>query len=200
MGMVLLPLGALVLGMYLWLAVKGTRWAYRKLAVPGVLAAIAFFSLLPTWDTIANRWYHKNVLCKQTEVGLHIYERVKLPPQYYDDSGRFKEPEGWFSGRTLVINRYQRQSGFSEGGIFPVTKYEKRFSTVFDKAEGRTISYELDYWTRGGGWWLIVFRPLFSSVDYSTYVRGMIDGATCGVVTQEGGRRTSSVNAAFEPR
>src|SRR5450756_19367 len=200
MGIVLLPLGALVIGLYLWAVVKGTRWVYRKLAIPGAIAAIAFFALLPTWDAIANRWYHKNVLCKRSEVGLHVYEHVKLPSQYYDNQGRFKEPEGWFSGRTLVSNRYQRQSGNLQDGVFPMTKHEKRFSGVFDQQEQRLISYEADYWTKGGGWWLIIFRPLFSHVDYSTYVRGMIDGATCGVVTHEGDSQTSSVNAAFESR
>jgi len=198
MGIILLPLGALVIGLYLWGAAKGTRWAYRKFAAPGAIAAIAVFVLLPTWDTIANRWYHKNVLCKRSEVGLHVYEHVKLPSQYYDDRGRFREPEGWFSGRTLAINRYQRQSGYLEGGIFPVTRHEKRFSAVFDQQERRQISYEADYWTKGGGWWLIIFRPLFSSADYSTYVRGMIDGANCSVVMHEGDGRNRSVSAAFE--
>lgn len=200
MGIVLIPLGALVIGLYLWVVVKGTRWAYRKFAVPGAIGAVAIFFLLPTWDTLANRWYHENVLCKRTEVGLRVYEHVKLPSQYYDNRGRFKEPEGWFSGRTLVSNRYQRQSGNLQGGIFPLTKYEKRYSAVFDQQENKLISYEADYWTKGGGWWLILFRPLFSRVDYSTYVRGIIDGASCGLVSREGDGGTSSVNAAFESR
>lgn len=200
MGIILLPLGALLIGLYFWAVVKGTRWAYRKLAVPGAIMAIAFFALLPTWDTIANRWYHKYMLCTRNEVGLHVYEHVRLPTQYYDHHGRFKEPEGWFSGRTLVNNRYQRQFGNRQEGIFPLTKHEMRFSGVFDTKEQRLISYEVDYWTRGGGWWLIIFRPLFSQVDYLTYVRGMVDGANCGAVIHEGDGRISSVNAAFEHR
>jgi len=200
MGIVLLPLGALVIGLYLWAAVKGVRWAYRKFSLQGAIAAVTFFALLPTWDAIVNRWYLRNVLCKRSEVGLHVYEHVKLPSQYYDIQGRFKEPEGWFSGRTLVSNRYQRQSGNLPGGYFPVTKHEKRFSGIFDQQEQRLISYEADYWAMGGGWWLIVIRPLFSQVDYSTYVRGMIDGATCGGLAREGDQRTSSVNAAFESK
>jgi hypothetical protein len=200
MGVILLPLGALVLGLYLWIVVKGTRWAYRKFAIPGAIAAVVFFALLPTWDTIANRWYHKNVLCKRSEVGLHVYEHVKLPFQYYDNHGRFKEPDGWFSGRALVGNRYQRQSGNLQDGVFPLTSHEKRFSGVFDQQEQRLISYEADYWTKGGGWWLIIFRPLFSDVDYSIYVRGIIDGASCSMVTLEGESRPLSVNAAFESR
>ena len=51
MGIILLPLGALVIGLYFWAGVKGTRWAYRKFAIPGAIVAIAFFALLPTWDT-----------------------------------------------------------------------------------------------------------------------------------------------------
>jgi len=199
MGIILLPLGALVIGLYLWVVVKGTRWAYRKYALPGTVAAIAFFALLPTWDTIANRWYHKNVLCKRSEVGLHIYEHVKLPSQYFDNHGRFKEPEGWFSGRTLVSNRYQRQSSNLEEGIFPLTKHEKRFSGVFDQQQQKLISSEVDYWTSGGGWWSIIFRPLLSEVDYSTYVRGMIAGTNCGADTREG-KSPVSVNAAFDAR
>lgn len=194
MGIVLIPLGVLVIGLYLWVVVKGTRWAYRKYAAKGALAAVAMFVLLPTWDTIANHWYHKNVLCARDDVGLQIFSRIRLSPQYYDNFGRFKEPEGWFSGRTLIDGRYQRQSGNFQEGVFPLTRYERRFSGVIDTKEKKLISSEVDYLTRGGGWWLIVLRPAFSQVDYLSYVRGMIDGVTCG------GDSTFSVNAAFEHR
>lgn len=200
MGIVLIPLGVLVGGLYLWAVVKGTRWAYGRFAMRGAFVAVISFLLLPTWDTIANRWYHKNVLCARSEVGLHIYDHVRLPSQYYDNLGRFKEPEGWFSGRTLVNDRYQRQSGNLQEGVFPLTKSEKRFSGVLDTKEQRLISYEVDYLTQGGGWWLIIFRPLFSQVDYLSYVRGMIDGVTCGAAMHQGDGPASSVNAAFEHR
>jgi hypothetical protein len=200
MGIVLIPLGIVVGGLYLWVAVKGTRWAYRKFSILGALAAVIAFLLVPTWDTIANHWYHKYVICARSDVGLHIYERVRLPSNYFDDQGRFREPEGWFSGRTLVGDRYRRQSGNRQEGLFPLTKYEKRFSGVLDTKEQRLISYEVDYLTQGGGWWLIIFRPLFSQVDYLTYVRGMIDGVTCGAIRQREREDSSasSVNAAFE--
>ncbi len=200
MGIILLPLGALVIGLYIWVVVKGTRWAYRRFAMPGAFAAAMFFLLVPTWDTIVNRWYHKHVLCARSDVGLHVNEHVQLPSQYYDSLGRFKEPEGWFSGRTLVNSRYQRQFGNLQDGIFPLTRHEKRFSGIFDTKEQRLISYEVDYWTKGGGWWLIFIRPLFSHVDYLTYVRGMIDGANCGADIPERDSRTSSINRAFEHR
>ena len=194
MGIVLIPLGLLVVGLYLWVVVKGTRWAYRKYAAKGAIAALVFFALLPTWDTIANHWYHKNVLCARSDVGLQIFSRIRLPSQYFDNLGRFKEPEGWFSGRTLIDGRYQRQSGNLQEGVFPLTKYEKRFSGVMDTKEQKLICSEVDYLTQGGGWWLIVFRPVFSQVDYLSYVRGVIDGVTCDRSS------TSSVNAAFEQR
>ena len=200
MGIILLPLGALVIGLYLWVVVKGTRWAYHRFARLGALVAVLFFLLLPSWDTIANRWYHKNVLCARSDVGLHIYDHVRLPSQYYDGEGRFKEPEGWFSGRTLVSERYRRQSGNVQEGVFPLTKYEKRFSGVLDTKEQRLISYEVDYLTKGGGWWLTIFRPVFSQVDYLTYVRGLVDGVTCGAALNRGDGLASSVNSAFEHR
>jgi len=200
MGIVLVPLGALVIGLYLWVVVKGTRWAFLRFGIPGAFLSAIFFLLLPTWDTIANRWYHRNVLCTRSEVGLHIYHQIRLQSQYFDNGGRFKEPEGWFSGRTLVDERYQRQSGSLQEGVFPLTKAEKRFSKILDTKEKRLISEEVDYLTRGGGWWLIIFRPLFSQVDFLSYVRGMIDGVPCGVVMRQEVGTASSVNAAFVHR
>ena len=200
MGIILIPLGLLVTGLYFWVGVKGVRWAYRRFAMTGAIVTTIAFLLLPTWDTIVNRWYHKSVLCTRSDVGLRIYDRVKLPPQYYDNYGRFKEPEGWFSGRSLIEGRYQRKSGRVEEGTFPFTRYEKRFSSVLDTRENKEISQEVDYLTRGGGWWLIVFRPLFSQVDFSSYVRGMIDGVTCDAILNQGGGAIPSINAVFEQR
>ena len=200
MGIVLIPLGVLLAGLYLWLVVKGTRWAYRRFAIPGALVALIVALLLPTWDTFANHWYHKNVLCMRSEVGVHVSQRVRLPSQYYDDIGRFKEPDGWFSGRTLINDRYQRQSGNLEEGVFPLTKYEKRFSGVLDKKENTLVSFEVDYLTKGGGWWLGMLRPLFSQADYLSYVRGTIDGVSCSATAVQGGSIASSVNAVFEQR
>ncbi len=198
MGIILLPLGTLVIGLYIWAVAKGTRWAYRKFARQGAIVAIVIFALLPIGDTIVNRWYHKNALCTRDEVGLRIYERVKLPQRYYDSQGRFKAPDGWFSGRVLVNGRYQKRSGYMEGGVFPFTAYEKRFSGVFDIEKNRFISYEVDYWTKGGGWWLTVFRPAFPREDYLTYVRGIVNGVDCSVVMRSSDRRDASVNSAFE--
>ena len=159
---------------------------------------MTFFALLPISDTIVNRWFHKNTLCTRDDVGLHVYERVKLAPRYYDSKGRFKEPEGWFSGAVLLNGRYQKRSGYTEDGVFPFTAYEKRFSGVFDTEQMRFISYEVDYWTKGGGWWLTIFRPIFPREDYLTYVRGIVNGVNCSAVLRFGDRLNESVNAVFE--
>lgn len=187
-----------MIGLYLWAAVKGTRWAYRRFAIHGAIAATVIFALLPIGDTIVNRWYHKNTLCTRDDVGLRVYQRVKLPQRYYDAQGRFKEPDGWFSGRAIINGRYQKQSGYMEGGVFPFTAYEKRFTGVLDIEQHRFISYEADYWVKGGGWWLIIFRPAFPREDYIRYVRGIVNGVDCNVAMRSSNRRNASVDAAFE--
>ena len=198
MGIILLPLGALVVGLYLWVVVKSVRWVYGMThSVWAGVGAVVFLGLLPIGDTIVNRWYHENVLCTRDEVGLHVFARVKLPSSYYDHQGRFKEPDRWFSGNALVDGRYQRRFGYVEDGVFPFTAHEKRYSGVFDLERKQFISYEVDYWTKGGGWWLTLFRPIFSPEDYLIYVRGIVNGVNCSAARHSGDSRNSSINAVF---
>ena len=174
---------------------------YRKThSVWQVVGVTIILALLPIGDTVFNRWYHQNTLCTRDDVGLRVFERVKLPPRYYDNQGRFKEPNGWFSGTLLLDGRYQKRSGYTEGGAFPFTAYERRFSGVFDVGQQRFISYEADYWAKGGGWWLVILRPMFPREDYLTYIRGIVNGPNCAAVIGAAEPSNASINAAFEGR
>ncbi len=201
MGIILLPVGALVIGLYLWMGARSVRWIFANShSIWAGIGVATFLVLLPIGDTIVNRWYHKNVLCARDDVGLHVIERVILPNGYYDNKGRFKEPNGWFSGNAILEGRYQRRSGYMDGGTYPFTAHEKRYAGVFDLREQKFISHEVDYWTKGGGWWLAIFRPLFPQQDYLTYVRGLVDGVNCSAARYAIDARYSSINAAFEQK
>jgi hypothetical protein len=163
----LIIFGGLFVG-YTWLAYHGVRAIYRKtnswiLAGLGVLV----FLLIPSGDTIFNRWYHTNVLCKQEDVGLKMFQKVQLPPRYYDENGRFKAPEKWGLNGTVLEGRFQYRAGSEHKGQFPFTGYEKRYSGVFDLQQGKYLSYEAEFWNAGSGWWLVPFERIFKQLTYN---------------------------------
>jgi hypothetical protein len=161
MGIILLPVGALVIGLYFWAVVKGTRWAYRKThsiwAIAGVLTLCA---LIPTWDTLANRIYHKQVICKKPEIGLHVFEKIRLPGELYDARGipLILDRYGNFNVNKMG-NRYKQDGKYAnEGGwLTGVVKYTFEINDV---QSGRVLARFTDFYAAGGGWILIPFRPL----------------------------------------
>ncbi len=161
MGVILLPLGALVIGLYLWVAVKSARWVYRKThsiwAIAGVLTICA---LIPTWDTLVNRIYHKQVICKKPEIGLHVFENVRLPAELYDARGipLIFDRYGNFDVNKTG-NRYKEDGKYeNEGGwLTGVVKYTFEINDV---QSSRVLARFTDFYAAGGGWILIPFRPL----------------------------------------
>lgn len=169
MGIVLLPLGALVVGLYLWLAVKSARWAYQKTrsrwAIAGVLVACVS---IPTWDTFVNRIYHNQVTCKKPELGLLVFERVKLPAEYYDAKGNplIFDRYGNFDV-TKVGNRYKESQKQEDQGGW-LTGAVKYTFEITDTQSGRVLARFTDFYATGGGWILIPFRPLIRYLgDYA---------------------------------
>jgi len=73
----------------------------------GNCGVFAVFALIPTWDTFVNRIYHKQVICKRPEIGLHVFENVRLPVELYDTRGT-----------PLIFDRY---------GNFDVNKVGNRY-------------------------------------------------------------------------
>ena len=162
MGIILVPLGAFVVGLYVWVVIKGARWVYRKtgsiLAIAGVLATSV---LIPTWDTFVNRIYHNHVICRKPELGLHVFEKVKLPEELYDAKGNpsIFDHYGNFD-ITKVGNRYREDGKYqNEGGwLTGVVRYTFE---ITDTQSGRVLARFTDFYAAGGGWILIPVRPLF---------------------------------------
>ena len=161
MGIILLPLGALVIGLYVWAGVTSARWVYRKTqsiwAIAGVLTICA---LIPTWDTLLNRIYHKQVICKKPEIGLHVFENVRLPVELYDARGipLIFDRYGNFDVKKMK-NRYKEDGKYEHQGGW-LTGAVKYTFEINDVQSGRVLARFTDFYSAGGGWILIPFRPL----------------------------------------
>jgi len=161
MGMILLPLGALATGLYLWAVAISARWVYRRthsvLAIAGVLTICA---LIPTWDTLVNRIYHKQVICKRPEVGLHVLEYVRLPVELYDARGipLIFDRYGNFD-ENKIGNRYKENGKYEEEGGW-LTGVVKYTFEINDAQSGRVLVRFTDFYAAGGGWILLPFRHL----------------------------------------
>ena len=166
MGIILLPLGAIVISLYIWIAAKGTRWAYRKFAVQGVIAAIAFFVLLPTWDALLNQYYYRQVLCKQPEVGLQVYDKILLSPNLYDEKGNPRLPDSFGDPKHPFLGKYIFEIRYKDEGAYPITANRHFYHGTYDVTTNRFISKFEDYQPKGGWLWTNVFRLVLSSEDY----------------------------------
>jgi hypothetical protein len=166
MGMILLPLGALVIGLYLWAVVKGVRWAYRKFKIQGAIAAVAFFALLPTWDTITNQYYYRQVLCKRPEAGLHIFKNIVLPTEMYDDKGNPKLPDSMNDPQHPFLGKYVFDIRYQDEGSYPVTAYRRLLHGTYDVSTNQFLSKFEDYQPRGGWLWTNALRLVLTRADY----------------------------------
>ena len=161
MGIVLLPLGALVIGLYLWAAVRGVRWAYRKTHSIWVMAGVSVLCILiPTWDTFVNRIYHKQLICNKHEIGLHVFEHVRLPAELYDARGipLIFDRYGNFDVNKTG-NRYKERAKYEHEGGW-LTGAVKYTFEINDVQSGHVLARFTDFYAAGGGWILIPFRPL----------------------------------------
>lgn len=166
MGIILLPLGALVIGLYLWIVVKGTRWTYRKFSIRGAIVAIIFFLLLPTWDTLFNQYYYKRVLCERPEVGLQVYEKIKLPPDLYDEKGNPKLPDSLGSPKQPFLGKYVFEISYKDEGVYPITANRHFYHGTYDVTTNKFLSKFEDYQPTGGWLWTNVFRLVLNNADY----------------------------------
>jgi len=166
MGIILLPVGALVIGLYLWAAVKGTRWAYRKFSIQGAIAAISFFTLLPTWDALINQYYYRQVLCKHPEVALQVYKKIVLPPDLYDEKGNPKLPDSFGDPKQLFLGRYVFDIRYEDEGFYPITANRHFYHGTYDVTANKYLSKFEDYQPTGGWLWTNAFRLVLNTADY----------------------------------
>jgi hypothetical protein len=161
MGIILLPLGALVIGLYLWVVVKSARWAYRRShSIWAIVGVLIISVLIPSWDTLANRIYHKEVICKKPEIGIHVLENIRLPPEFYDERGNplIFDRHGNFDG-SKIGNRFKESGKYvNEGGW--LTGSVKYTFEISDVQSDRVLARFTEFYAAGGGWVLMPFRPL----------------------------------------
>jgi hypothetical protein len=167
MGIVLLPLGALVFGLYLWAVVKGTRWAYRKFSRGGAIAAMVFFALLPTWDALINHYYYKLVLCRRPEVSVQIYQRIALPQNLYDEKGKPKLPDSFGDPKRPFLGKYIFDIHYKNEGSYPITANRHLYHGIYDVTTNKYLSKFEDYQPAGGWIWTNIFRLVLNATDYA---------------------------------
>jgi hypothetical protein len=165
MGIILLPLGAFMGGLYLWAAIKSARWIYGKThSIWAIAALVIIFALIPTWDTIVNRIYHKQVICKKPEIGLHVFEFVRLPVDLYDARGipLIFDHYGNFD-ESKIGKRYKENAKYTDEGGWLTGAVRYTFE-INDVQTGRVLARFTDYYAAGGGWVFLPFRPLIRYV------------------------------------
>jgi hypothetical protein len=151
-GLIVLAITVPLLLAYLWLARAAVRYAKRKTG-SNVVAALAVVGILVLTfgDTVFNRWYHKEVLCKREDVGMRIFERVQLPTEYLDK--KTLRPSFPLPLEQPFFSRLSPKELRTNSGIFPLTAYGRIERTIVDNASGKVLARFVDYWPAGGPWW-----------------------------------------------
>lgn len=151
-GLIVLAIAVPLLLAYLWLARAVVHYAKRKTGSNFVVALVIAGILVITFgDTVFNRWYHKEVLCKREDVGMRIFKKIQLPAEYLDKKTlqpKFPLPldQPFFSH--LSLKELRTNSGF-----FPLTAHGRIERTIVDNESDKVLAQFVDYWPAGGPWW-----------------------------------------------
>jgi hypothetical protein len=151
-GLIVLAIAVPLLLAYLWLARAAVRYAKRKTGSNFVAAlAVVGIFVVTFGDTLFNRWYHKEVLCKREDAGVRIFEKIQLPAEYLDEKTlrpRFPLPldQPFFSHFSPMELR-------TNSGFFPLTAHGRIERTIVDNESGKVLARFVDYWPAGGPWW-----------------------------------------------
>lgn len=153
-GLIVLAIAIPLLLAYLWLARAAVRYAKRKTGSNLVVALVIVGILVVTFgDTVFNRWYHKEVLCKREDVGVKVFERVMLPARYWDEVNNRPNLPLTMSNEKPFLGRYAEIEKYERGGSRPFTAHERTEATVVDLETGHVLSRFVDYMPAGGTWW-----------------------------------------------
>lgn len=152
-GLIVIIVTALLLIAYLCLLRITVRYAKRKTG-SNFVAALAVVGLLVVTfgDTLFNRWYHKEVLCKREDVGLKIFERVKLPPEFIDE--KTQQPNlPFLLTSNVFFEHFTQEESRINAGLFPLTAYGRIERKILNLESGKVLAKFVDYWPSGGPWW-----------------------------------------------
>lgn len=152
-GLLVLAIAIPLLLAYLWLARAAVRHAKRKTGSNLVATLVVVGILVVTFgDTAFNRWYHKEVLCKREEVGVRIFERVKLPAEFLE-KGTLQPKLPFPLSKEPFFTGFMSKESRTNSGHFPFTAYGRIERTVIHNETGRVLARFVDYWPAGGPWW-----------------------------------------------
>lgn len=152
-GLIVLAIAVPLLLGYLWLARAAVRYTKRKTG-SNLIAALAVIGILVITfgDTFFNRWYHKEVLCKREDVGVRIFERVKLPAEFLDKETLLPKLPFPLS-REPFFARFSQKELRTNAGFFPLTAYGRIERTIVDNESDKVLARFVNYWPAGGPWW-----------------------------------------------
>ena len=200
-GLTFLAIFAVLLIGYFWLLRATVRYAKRKTG-SNVIAALAVLGVLVLTfgDTIFNRWYHKEVLCKRDDVGVKIFATAELPPEYWDDiHNKPNLPTTMMFGTNPkpFLDRYVAIDKYEYGGTFPFTAYEMNKLSTVDLKTGQTLSQFIDYTPAGGTWWAWPLKFLGEN-NMIGWVLSRGSVTWCGINNQRASDAVDSIRHAFK--
>lgn len=148
---------------YVWLIIKVARFVKRKTGSSRLAGlAILLIFVLTVGDTVFNRLYHKEVLCKRDDVGVKIFSTVEVPPEYWDIANNRPAFDVAWDTTKPFLGRYSEREKNERGGWLPLTAYKRKEVSVIDLQTGETLSRFVDYEPRGGMWWLMPLKYIDS--------------------------------------
>ena len=206
-GLMFFAIWGLWLIAYLYLLCFTVRYVKRKNG-SNMMAALAVIGvLIVTFGSeIFNSWYHKQVLCKREEVGLHIFERVPLPAIYTnpetgkplriyinDKTGqpdsemseknpifaRFEidEKTGKVKNPDPFFYRFEYSSSLKSQGVY-WSQFNREERKLLDLESGRVLARYVNYTDSSSLWWL---KPLdwFDENSLIGWIRSRDNSPSC---------------------
>jgi len=151
-----------VAAIYLLIAGFSIRWLLKHDKPKTVIwLAIAFWVLLPTWDTIISLSYHRYVCATAPDLGLTVYHTIPLDPKLFDPK----------TGRPNIYTRYMELDPTIIGRDVTTKIIDKTIGTwlfktkqvryqVIDRQHRQILAEFVDYYAAGNAWWSPAIAPL----------------------------------------
>lgn len=120
MGVIYLAIFIPVLLLYLFISAKSIGWTKKRFTSKWApRAVLALWILLPTWDSIVVLTYHRYVCATAPDIGLTVYQTVKLDPKLFDSkTGKPMIFDKWGDfDKNIVGKRFEVKVGFGDRDV-----------------------------------------------------------------------------------
>lgn len=143
-----------LLVVYCWL-IYATAYAVHRRSQSRKLAASAIFGILVLTfgDTAFNSWYHRTVLCAHEDVGVTVFEAVAVNEDHWDKNSIAATIDDRNTRESPFLGRYAVTNSYTDGGWYPLTRYQRREFAIIDTKTGKALSRYVNYEPTGGWWW-----------------------------------------------